>query len=131
MLRFHYVLAALVAIISSATAMTVASELNYALPDDFDMSLLQSDCYMPKNFSVVGLQLWLPAPTNPTNFTGYFLYVDIGTNTTTICQRNATSPNVGGEGHAERWGCDIPYVQFIWQNGTLTIVEKACPFTGQ
>ncbi|KAK0631696.1 hypothetical protein B0T14DRAFT_559455 [Immersiella caudata] len=130
MLRLYSILAALVAIASAVTAMTAASELNYALPESFPKVLLQSDCYMPLNFSVFGLELWFPAPNNPNNFTGSFVYMDMGTNITTNCQRNATSPNVGGEGHAERWGCDVPFVQFIWQNGTLTIIEKACPFTG-
>jgi len=130
MLRLHCILTALVAIASTVTAMTAASDLNYALPEGFPKTLLQSDCYFPLNFSVVGLQLWLPAPSNPNNFTAAFVYMDMGTNITTNCQRNATSPNVGGEGHAERWGCDVPYVQFIWQDSTLTIIEKACPSTG-
>ena len=129
MLRFFCILAALAGTISTVTALT-ASELNYALPPNFPKVLLQSDCYMPLNFSVFGLEIWLPSANNPNNFTADFEYIDYGTNITTPCRRNATSPNVGGDGHAERWACDIPFVEFIWQNGTLTIIEKACPNTG-
>ncbi|KAK0657115.1 hypothetical protein B0T16DRAFT_52368 [Cercophora newfieldiana] len=126
MLRFHYILTTLAATVSLATAMTLESELHYALPADFPKALLQTDCYMPLNFSVIGLELWLPGPNNTNNFTADFQYIDLGTKITTSCHRNATSPNVGGEGHAERWACDVPTVEFIWQEGTLTVIEKTC-----
>jgi len=130
MLRFPCVVAALAATISAVSAITAISELNYKLPANFPKVLLQSDCYFPLNFTVFGLEVWLPSSSNPNNFTADFEYMDSGTGISTPCHRNATSPNVGGDGHAERWACDNIFVEFIWQNGTLTIVEKACPNTG-
>ncbi|KAK5663469.1 hypothetical protein OQA88_3898 [Cercophora sp. LCS_1] len=114
---------------SAATAMVLPS---YKLPADFPISILASgDCVMPQKFSVTDLQMWLPALTNNEyNTTVEFRFTDSGTSIDTTCHRNATSPNVADDGDTPRWACADPTVQFIWQDSTLTIIEKACPNSG-
>lgn len=114
-------------------AFTVAAGvLPYTLPADFPVSILASDdCVMPQKYTVDSLRIWLPAATNTDyNMTADFHFVDAQTSIDTLCHRNATSPNVADEGDTPRWACENSFVEFIWQDSTLTLIEKACPNNG-
>ena len=121
---------ALVAAIPFATAFPT-----YHIPAAmYRVFLANDDCFMPEDFTVDNLVIWSPAADNQNKAIINFNYADVGTGISTACHYNWTSVNVGPVGSTERWACDDGNVQFIWQsqvgtNGSLTLIEKACPQT--
>lgn len=88
----------------------------------------QMNCTWPDKFHVRnfigqpnGTVADAPAPSFFT-----FSYQDNATNVTTLCQFNATSKPITSKGPAPRFACQNRGVEFIWQNGLLTLVERAC-----
>lgn len=111
-----------------AAVASLATALPYRLPASFPKILLQdASCILPLNFTVNGFQVWTPAAGNSNASTISFQYTDSLTNINTDCHLNETSISVGPSGLAPRYACDNSIVQFIWQNNTLTLIEKACP----
>ena len=104
------------------------SQPTYKLPKEFTKSLLATaSCKLPEGFLVKNFQAWTPARGNNASSTVQFGYADNSTSIQTSCRYNSTSPNVGKPGLASRYACDDPLVEFIWNNGTLTVIETACP----
>ncbi len=101
-----------------------AAKVNYKVPT---MLLQESSCIYPEGFEVAGLRTWLPVQGNNKSSTVDFSYRDNSTSIHTACHLNSTSVNVGRPGLAPRYACNDPTVEFIWQNETLTLIEKACP----
>lgn len=113
--------------------LVAAAHLGAALPSyriPLAMSrvlLANSDCILPEGFEVQNFQIWTPAAGNNRSEVLAFDYRDNSTSTDTKCRFNGTSANVAPAGLAPRYACDNQVVQFIWQNNTLTLIEKACP----
>ena len=114
------------AFVALATIISAVNGLGYPRA----ATLQERDCFYPKKFSLFGLAVWTPDPSNPNNITVDFQYQDGDTQIQTPCQRNASSPNVGEEGLAPRYACDNPTVEFIYGDGVVTVIEKACPNSG-
>jgi hypothetical protein len=102
----------------------------YNVPIAVSKALLDNDdCILPEDFAVKYFQIWTPAANNNRTTIIDFAYSDNSTSIETDCHYNSTSVNVGPEGLVPRYACDNDIVEFIWKNGTLTLVEKACPET--
>lgn len=124
MLTVQHIVSALVAAASIAAALPT-----YKIPIAFPKILLEdASCVLPQNFTVSGLQVWSPAANNSQALTINFQYANNMTDINTGCHLNGTSKNVGASGLAPRYACDNTIVEFIWQNNTLTLIEKACPW---
>ncbi|KAL2131815.1 hypothetical protein VTI74DRAFT_4587 [Chaetomium olivicolor] len=114
-------------------ALAAAIHVAVALPTyEIPMAILKfalanSDCILPENFVVDRFQLWTPAAGNNRAANIFFEYSDSSTSIETKCHLNDTSVNVGPEGLVPRYPCENGIVTFIWQNETLTMIEKACP----
>lgn len=102
----------------------------YRVPIAMLSAALENDgCILPEDFAVHNFQIWSPAANNNRTATVDFAYSDDSTSMETNCHYNSTSVNVGPEGLTPRYACENDIVEFIWRNGTLTLVEKACPET--
>jgi hypothetical protein len=99
----------------------------YAIPKSFRKFLALDTCTYPEEFEILNFTSWTPAPGSNASSTIDFGYVDKSTNLQTSCHYNATSQNVARPQLTPRYACDNAVVQFIWQNGTLTMIETACP----
>jgi hypothetical protein len=112
----------------SAVAQLATAQPTYKIPLAMSKIVAEDDsCIMPESFVVQNFQIWTPAPGNNRSEIINFGYADNSTSITTQCHFNGSSVNVGPQGLAPRYACDDKTVEFIWQNGTLTLVEKACP----
>lgn len=110
-----------------ACIVPLVASLKYALPKSF---AADSTCPFPENYTVEDFSTFTAAGSNDTTLS--FNYVDEGTNITSFCQKNATSPNLSSSPYAAaRYGCDNTNVKFIWQDSKLTILEAACPNTSE
>ncbi|KAL2022657.1 hypothetical protein VTK56DRAFT_4738 [Thermocarpiscus australiensis] len=120
-------------IIALAAAIPLAASFPaYKLPVTMFKAFLEADgCALPDEFEIRSFEIWSPAARN-NNHTAVinFSYADEDTGIQTSCHYNSTSLNVGPVGLVPRYACDNDVVQFIWQNGTLTVIEKACPEIG-
>ncbi|OLN82047.1 hypothetical protein CCHL11_08657 [Colletotrichum chlorophyti] len=56
-----------------------------------------------------------------------FTFNDDSTGLSTPCHLDASSVPVPSDGRTARYACDNALVQFIWQNGRATMIEKVCP----
>jgi hypothetical protein len=115
-----------------AAVLPVAMSLpTYAIPSAFRQFMAMDTCIYPESpYEIQNFTLWTPAPGSNASYTLDFGYVDKSTNIETSCHYNASSPNVAPRPDlTPRYGCDNAYVSFIWQNGTLTMIERACPET--
>lgn len=100
----------------------------YELPTTLPSVLLEDDdCVLPEAFIIEQFQMWTPATGNNHSALINFAYWDSSTDLQTICRLNATSQSVAKPGRAPRYACDNADVEFIWQNTTLTVIERACP----
>lgn len=88
----------------------------------------QMNCTLPGKFYVRnfigqpnGTVADAPAPSFCT-----FSYEDPASTVKTFCQFNATSKSITSKGPAPRFACENSNVEFIWQNGLLTLVGRAC-----
>jgi hypothetical protein len=101
--------------------------VQYAVPHSLAVQVEENaECTLPDDFNIQ-------------NFTGEseddgvmldsfkFSFLDDSTNVTSACSFNSSSKPIGDPGRTPRYACDAPVVQFIWQNGTLTIIEEVCP----
>ncbi|KAL2165206.1 hypothetical protein VTH06DRAFT_502 [Thermothelomyces fergusii] len=86
-------------------------------------------CIPPQEFVIKNFQIWNPDAHNNRSITISFDYSDdsVMPAINTKCQLNHTSVNVGAKGLTPRYACDDVLVKFMWTNGTLTVIEKACP----
>lgn len=111
-----------------AAVQLAASLQTYKVPISMLTALLENeDCTLPKKFLVRAVVLWTPASNNKRSETFDFWYTNNGTSIDTMCHYNSTSVNVGPKGSTERYACENGNVEFIWERGTLTLIEKACP----
>ncbi|KAK4158498.1 hypothetical protein C8A00DRAFT_10757 [Chaetomidium leptoderma] len=114
-------------------ALVAATQLAMAFPTDkAPMAMVKTIldtqfCVMPEEFVVKNFQVWTPDAGNNRSAIINFNYSDDDTHIDTKCQFNETSVNVGPEGLTPRYACDNKLVEFIWENGTLTMVERDCP----
>ncbi|KAF9879074.1 hypothetical protein CkaCkLH20_03307 [Colletotrichum karsti] len=90
--------------------MAMADAGNCALPDDFQI----------QNFAA-------QSTDGKTADSLDFTFNDDSTSLNTECHLNASSVPVPSNGATDRFSCDNALVQFIWQNETITIIEKVCP----
>lgn len=116
----------------SAAVVAAALPLAFALPTyniplAFHQFLAHDTCIYPEAFEVQNFTNFTPAPGSNASSTIDFGYFDESTSLQTACHYNATSKNVGQPGLTARYACDNDIVEFIFQNGTLTMIEMACP----
>ncbi|KAL2260665.1 hypothetical protein VTK26DRAFT_5268 [Humicola hyalothermophila] len=114
----------------AAVHLQVAAALQtYQVPISMLTTILENgDCTLPKKFMVRAFVVWTPAPGNDGGTTTLdFGYADNGTSIDTQCHYNSSSANVGPKGSAARYACENRNVEFIWQRGSLTLIERACP----
>ena len=118
----------------SVAALPVALSLpTYTIPSAFRkfLALIEDSCVYPESpYEIQNFTIWTPAPGSNASMTIDFGYVDESTNIETSCHYNATSKNVARPQLTPRYACDNSVVEFIWQNGTLTMIEAACPDAG-
>ncbi|RYO89048.1 hypothetical protein DL764_008626 [Monosporascus ibericus] len=85
-------------------------------------------CTLPGEFEISDLTVFTDNVDNTKNMAS-FHFTDVDTGIDTFCQRNSTSKSAS-PGTAQRWPCDNPNVEFIYQTSGipgLTLIEKACP----
>jgi hypothetical protein len=112
----------------AATSFTLALSMpTYTIPTAFSRFAAADSCTYPEGFEIQNFTTWTPAPQNNASSTIDFGFFDKSTDIQTPCHYNSTSKNVGRPGLAARYACDNQIVEFIWQNGTLTLIETACP----
>ncbi|KAH6634358.1 hypothetical protein B0J18DRAFT_415965 [Chaetomium sp. MPI-SDFR-AT-0129] len=90
-------------------------------------------CVRPEEFVVKNFQIWTPKPGNNQSTTIDFDYADekVMPYIITKCHFNETSVNVGPKGSTPRYACENKLVEFIWSEGTLTLIERVCPLEDQ
>ncbi|KAK3329394.1 hypothetical protein B0H66DRAFT_596978 [Apodospora peruviana] len=127
MLQLVFVLAA-----ALAAAMPLTTSLKYKIPTAMLKVMLEDDsCISPSGFEIEGFGLFAPGPNNTASPRIDFTFVDVATNINTPCHYNTSSVNVGPAGLTPRWACDNNIVSFIWEDDTVTVIEKACPQDNQ
>jgi hypothetical protein len=115
-------------IFALVVAMQITAALPaYKVPVALKPMLASHFCILPAEFVVKNFQVWTPAAGNNRSTFINFDYSDQDTWIDTKCHFNETSVNVGPKGLAPRYPCDTNLVEFMWQNGTLTMIERACP----
>ena len=117
-------------------AVAVAANLAAAFPTSeaptaIKSILKSSFCILPDEFVVTNFQIWTPAAGNKRSPIIDFNYLDESTHLDTKCHYNETSVNVGPEGSAARYACELDWIHFIWEDDTLTMIEKVCPLEEQ
>lgn len=117
----------LILLLMAAVSLAAAGP-SYKIPAVMLAALAENDgCVLPQGFVIDKFQLCLAAPDSNGSSVINFDYSDNSTGIRTPCHYNATSVNAAPEGLAPRYACDNSVVEFIWQNRTLTMIEKACP----
>jgi hypothetical protein len=113
----------------AAASLAVALALpTYTIPQGFLRFLALDTCTYPENpFEIQNFTIWTPAAGSNASMTIDFAYLDESTRIETSCHYNATSQNVARPEITPRYACDNTDVEFIWQNGKLTMIEAACP----
>ncbi|KAK3300333.1 uncharacterized protein B0H64DRAFT_428418 [Chaetomium fimeti] len=86
-------------------------------------------CIFPDEFVVKNFHTWTPEAGNNRSAIVDFDYTDdsVMPAIKTKCHFNETSVNVGPKDLAARYACENDLVQFIWCDGELTMIERACP----
>lgn len=115
-------IAVLVAKVCLATAFST-----YRIPLGMQHAVTGSGCTLPNEFEIQNFMTWTPAEGNNRSAIIDFWFINDGTGIETPCHYNSTSVNSGPAGLVPRYSCDNGLVQFVWQDGTLAMVEKACP----
>ncbi|KAK1527669.1 uncharacterized protein CCOS01_07931 [Colletotrichum costaricense] len=97
-----------------------------AVPDKL-MAMVEAseDCNLPDDFQIQNFTA--ESADGKTADSLDFTFNDDSTVLNTQCHLNASSVPVSGDGRTPRYACDNASVQFIWQNGTITVIEKVCP----
>lgn len=88
---------------------------------------IDNDCIYPEGFDILDFTIWTPTTRSNASSTLNFGYFDESTNLQTTCRYNASSKNVAQPDLSPRYACDNAIVEFIWQDGMLTMIERACP----
>jgi hypothetical protein len=96
---------------------------SYAIPTSLENA---DDCAYPSDFEISDFKVSTDLVKGSTAF-ATFRFVDAETGIDTSCQNNANSKSDSSGSSAQRWPCDNPIVEFIWQRNQLTLVEQACP----
>ncbi|KAK1832873.1 hypothetical protein QBC39DRAFT_255740 [Podospora conica] len=81
---------------------------------------------MPSNFEVIGFQMWLPAIVNTHKPYMFFSFRDNLTTVVTNCTQDDGSQPEGPMNDEPRYRCKNPNVQYIFDNGDLTLIEQTC-----
>jgi hypothetical protein len=102
--------------------------VQYAVPQSLSVLVDEDDCVLPDDFDIQNFTAQSSDGGNVLQSFD-FGFLDDSTNITTPCHFNSTSKPIGDPGRTPRFACDDSVVQFIWQNGTLTIIEGVCPGT--
>ncbi|KAK1600109.1 uncharacterized protein LY79DRAFT_664479 [Colletotrichum navitas] len=97
-----------------------------AVPESLMSKVQSSDCTLPDDFEIQNFAAESP-DGGKTIESLAFNFNDDSTIVSTSCQLNASSMPVAGDGRTARYACDDARVQFIWRNGTTTVIEKVCP----
>jgi hypothetical protein len=119
-------------ILAIAAAANIAAALpTYKVPTSIKSILKSSFCVLPDEFVITNFQIWTPAAGNNRSTIIDFDYSDQSTHLDTKCHFNETSVNVGPEGSAARYACELDWIHFIWENNDLTMIEKVCPLEEQ
>ncbi|KAL2883827.1 hypothetical protein SGCOL_000976 [Colletotrichum sp. CLE4] len=110
----------------AAPAAQAAVSYMSAVPDTL-MAMVESseDCNLPDDFQIQNFAA--ESADGKTADSLDFTFNDDSTILNTQCHLNASSVPVPGDGRTPRYACDNASVQFIWQNGTMTVIEKVCP----
>lgn len=91
-----------------------------------DTVTTDDSCVFPEGYVIDQFTSWTPsASNNRSSFFG-FGYTDQNTSVSTTCEWNSTSKAVIPGGASPRYACDNPLVEFIWENGTIDLIEKIC-----
>ncbi|KAK0734062.1 hypothetical protein B0T26DRAFT_631980 [Lasiosphaeria miniovina] len=107
-----------------------AAKPAYKIPAIMSKLVQEDDtCIMPEGFRIQKFRIWSPQAGSNRSVNINFEYTDDSTSINTCCHLNQSSASVGPPGLTPRYACNNDTVQFIWQNGTMTVVEKACPQT--
>ncbi|KXH48913.1 hypothetical protein CSIM01_08572 [Colletotrichum simmondsii] len=110
----------------TAPAAQAAVSYMSAVPDKL-MAMVEAseDCNLPDDFQIQNFTA--ESADGKTADSLDFTFNDDSTVLNTQCHLNASSVPVSGDGRTPRYACDNASVQFIWQNGTITVIEKVCP----
>ncbi|OHE97802.1 hypothetical protein CORC01_06837 [Colletotrichum orchidophilum] len=113
-------------LIAAPAAQAVVSYMP-TVPDTL-MAMVESseDCNLPDDFQIQNFSAESPDGGKTTDSLD-FTFNDDSTILNTQCHLNASSAPVSGDGRTPRYACDNTNVQFIWQNSTITVIEKVCP----
>ncbi|KAK1969903.1 hypothetical protein LY78DRAFT_700411 [Colletotrichum sublineola] len=113
-------------LVVAAPAVQAAVSYMAAVPDFLMAKVQSSDCTLPDDFQIQNFAAESP-DGGKTIESLTFNFNDDSTILSTPCHLNASSVAVAGDGRTARYACDDARVQFIWQNGTATVIEKVCP----
>ncbi|KAM0329886.1 hypothetical protein ACHAQA_004051 [Verticillium albo-atrum] len=97
-----------------------------SLPQEIAALVAADDCQLPDEFSI---QNFVAESANGGKALDSFEFgfVDDSTVVDTSCFFNSTSEAVNNDGRTPRYACNDARVNFIWQNGSLTLIEGVCP----
>jgi hypothetical protein len=86
-------------------------------------------CTYPAEFVIKDFRTWTPEIGNNRSATVEFDFTDTSVmpHIETKCHFNDTSVNVGPQDLAARYACEYNLVEFIWNEGELTMIERVCP----
>ena len=119
--------AVVAAAIPTVFSLPTINHAAYKIPFAFNRFLALDTCLNPARFEVQDFTIWTPAAGNNASTVINFGYLDKGTNLQTSCHFNGTSQNTMPAGYTPRFACENSYVEFIWQDEKLTMIEAACP----
>lgn len=97
-----------------------------AVPDSLMAMVESTNCNLPDDFQIQTFAAESQDGGQTVDSLD-FTFNDDSTILNTPCHLNSSSVPVPSDGRTARYACDNPLVQFIWQNGTITIIEKVCP----
>ncbi|GKT41874.1 uncharacterized protein ColSpa_02055 [Colletotrichum spaethianum] len=110
----------------AAPAVQAAVSYMAAVPESLMAKVESSDCTLPDDFQIQNFAAESPDGGQTVESLN-FNFNDDSAILSTPCQLNASSVPVTSDGRTPRYACDDARVQFIWQNGTITVIEKVCP----
>ncbi|PNH37848.1 hypothetical protein VD0004_g8955 [Verticillium dahliae] len=96
-----------------------------SLPQEIAALVATDDCQLPDEFSIQNF-VADSADGGKTLDSYEFGFFDDSTTVDTSCLFNSTSKAVNNDGRTPRYSCNDARVNFIWQNGSLTLIEGVC-----
>ncbi|KAJ0166740.1 hypothetical protein CTA2_6067 [Colletotrichum tanaceti] len=112
-------------VIAAPAAQAVVSYMA-TVPESLMTMVESTDCTLPDDFQIQNFTAESPDGGQTLDSLA-FSFNDDSTLLGTLCHLDASSIPVAGDGRTARYACDDTRVQFIWQNGTITVIEKVCP----